>query len=115
VLAALVHAGFAADALVDAYNVVIAAMCGFVTLELSTAPTDAETGWEARCRAQIDAVDPQRHPTLRKHLRALRNRAFMLRWASGKEKPLDTSFDAWIDVLLRGLESRSRALRKANA
>jgi AcrR family transcriptional regulator len=112
VLDALVAAGFADDALVDAYNAVIAAMCGFVTLELSTAPTDAEADWEATCRAQIDAVDTRRFPTLGVHLPVLRNRAFMLRWVSGKRAPLDTGFEAWVDVFLRGLESRSRALRK---
>ena len=112
VLDALVAAGFAEGALVDAYNVVMAALCGFVTLELSTAPPDAEAGWEATCRAQIDAVDRHRFPTLGQHLPVLRNRAFMLRWASGKQRPLDTGFEAWVDVFLRGLESRSRALRK---
>jgi AcrR family transcriptional regulator len=112
VLDALVAAGFADGALVDGYNVVMAALCGFVTLELSTAPPDAEADWEATCRAQIDAVDTRRFPTLGEHLPVLRNRAFMLRWVSGKREPLDSGFGAWVDVFLRGLEARSRALRK---
>jgi len=113
VVAALEDAGFEEAALVDAFNVVIAAMCGFATLELSTAPAGDAKAWEAACRAQIDGVDAEQHPHLGRHLAALRNRAFLLRWSSGKEKPLQSGFDAWIDVVLRGLEARSRALRKA--
>lgn len=115
VLAALEDGGFEDAALVDAYNVVIAAMCGFATLELSTAPVGAEASWGAACRAQIDAVDRERYPRLGRNLAALRNRAFLLRWSSGKEAPLASGFEAWVDVFMRGLASRSRALRRAPA
>lgn len=115
VLAALEDAGFADAALVDAFNVVIAAMCGFATLELSVAPAGAEPAWEAACRAQIAAVDPERYPRLGANVAALRNRAFLLRWSSGKDAPLASGFDAWIDVVLRGLASRSRALKSARS
>jgi len=112
VVAALEEARFEGDALVDAFNVVIAAMCGFATLELSTPPASAAASWEAACRAQIDALDPRQVPHLSRHRKALRNRAFLLRWSGGREQPLASGFEAWIDVLLRGLEARSRALRK---
>jgi len=113
VVAALEDARFEGEALVDAFNVVIAAMCGFATLELSSVPTDDTANWEAACRAQLDAVDHAQHPHLWRNLDALHNRAFLLRWSSGKTQPLDSSFAAWVDVVLRGLESRSRALRAA--
>jgi TetR/AcrR family tetracycline transcriptional repressor len=112
-VAALEDAGFDDAALVDAFNVVIAAMCGFATLELSTAPAGDAKAWEAACRAQIDGIDAQRYPHLGRRAGALRNRAFLLRWSSGKEKPLNSGFEAWVDVVLRGLEARSKALRKA--
>ncbi|MDM0015390.1 TetR family transcriptional regulator [Variovorax sp. J22P168] len=112
VIAALEDARFEGQALVDAFNVVIAAMCGFATLELSTAPVDMGAEWQEACRAQIDAVDPLRHPHLGRHVGALRDRAFQLRWTSGHDKPLESGFEAWIDVVLRGLESRSRMLRR---
>jgi len=112
VVGALEDARFEGDALVDAFNVVIAAMCGFATLELSTAPNGAPAEWEAACRAQIDAVDRAQLPRLGRHIDSLRNRAFLLRWSGGQEQPLESGFEAWIDVLLRGLESRARALRK---
>ena len=91
----------------------VAALCGFATLELSTAPAGAGEAWAEACRAQIDAVDAGRHPHLVGRLDALRNRAFLLRWTDGRTQPLDGGFEAWIDVLLRGLEARSRALRRA--
>lgn len=110
---ALEQARFEGEALVDAFNVVVAALCGFATLELSTAPPGADReAWAAACRAQIDAVDAQRHPHLAGRLDALRNRAFLLRWTDGRTQPLQGGFEAWIDVLLRGLEARSRALRR---
>jgi len=109
VILALEDAGFTGSGLVDAYNVVIAAMCGFATLELSSVPKEETESWEASCRSQIDAIDKYRWRGLARHAKALRNNAFMLRWSSGTEKPLEKSFDAWVDVVIRGLEERARA------
>ncbi|MDB5849841.1 MAG: hypothetical protein JWP29_3593 [Rhodoferax sp.] len=109
----LEDAGFDGAALVDAYNVVIAAMCGFATLELSAAPAEDVGEWEAACRAQLARVDAVRQPALARHLGALENKAFLLRWSSGTDRPLGSGFDAWTDVIVRGLEARARALRRA--
>lgn len=108
----LEDAGFSGAGLVDAYNVVIAAMCGFATLELSAAPDEDPESWEAACRAQLAGVDVLRQPALARHLGALENRAFVLRWSSGTDQPLASGFEAWMDVIVRGLESRARTLRK---
>ena len=115
VVSALEDAGFEGSALVDAFNVVMAAMCGFATLELSTAPpgdAEARAAWEAACRAELEAVDADRHPHLARHLPALRNRAFLLRWTSGAQRPLDTGFEAWMDVVVAGLEQRAKQVRR---
>lgn len=109
VLQLLEDAGFAGDALRDAYNVVFAAMCGFATMELSSVPQDEAQAWEASCRAQIAGVDAQRHPALSRHVRALENRAFVLRWSSGEAQPLESGFEVWVDVIVRGLEARAAA------
>ena len=109
----LEDAGFAGADLVDAYNVVFAAMCGFATMELSTAPAEDAQAWESACRAQIARVDAARQPALARHLDAMQNRAFVLRWSSGDGQPLDSGFEAWVDVIVRGVESRARALRTA--
>ena len=109
----LEDAGFGGADLVDAYNVVFAAMCGFATLELSSAPLDDGEAWEASCREQVGRIDAKRQPALARHLDALQNRAFVLRWSSGTDQPLDSGFEAWVDVIVRGLESRARAMRRA--
>lgn len=111
----LEDAGFAGADLVDAYNVVFAAMCGFATMELSTAPAEDAQAWESACRAQIARVDALRQPALARHLGAMQNRAFVLRWSSGDGQPLDSGFEAWVDVIVRGVESRAKALRRAAA
>ena len=108
----LEDAGFDGPALVDAYNVVIAAMCGFATLELSAPPAEGVGDWEAACRVQLAQVDATRHPALARHLGALENRAFVLRWSSGTDRPMASGFEAWTDVIVRGLEARARALRQ---
>lgn len=115
VLAALVEAGFDGSALVDAYNVVIAALCGFATLELSTAPVEAEPDWAGAVRQQLKEVDSARHPMLAAHAGALRNRAFLVRWSSGRQVPLTSGFEAWIEVILAGLEARRPASSRARA
>ncbi|MDO9360122.1 MAG: TetR/AcrR family transcriptional regulator [Polaromonas sp.] len=109
----LEDAGFAGPDLIDAYNVVFAAMCGFATMELSTAPPDDGEAWEAACRTQIAGIDSARQPALARHADAMQNRAFVLRWSSGSSRPLDSGFEAWVDVIVRGVESRARALRRA--
>lgn len=111
----LEDAGFDGPDLVDAYNVVFAAMCGFATMELSTAPAEGGETWEAACKAQMAQVDAQRQPALARHLDALQNRAFVLRWSSGDGRPLDSGFEAWVDVIVRGVESRARAQKRAAA
>lgn len=112
ILAALEDVPFKGKELINAFNVVVAALFGFATLELSSAPEGPPETWELACRAQIDAVDADQHPHLARYRDTLSNRAFLIRWSSGSECPLDSSFEAWIDVLICGLESRSRTLNK---
>jgi AcrR family transcriptional regulator len=109
IVAALEEAGFDGIALVDAFNVVIAAMCGFVTLELATAPLQAGRAWAEAHRARVDALSTAGHPALARHLPRLRGNAFILRWENGTDQPLNRSFDAWLDVVLDGLALRAVA------
>lgn len=113
IVAALEEAHFDGQALVDAVNVVVAAMCGFATLELSTAPAGPDSAWGQACRAQVEGIDPARCPALARHQSELANHAFLMRWTGGMDNPLDTGFEAWVDVLIGGLEARSRVLLEA--
>jgi AcrR family transcriptional regulator len=111
VVCALEDAGFSGGGLVDTFNVVIAAMCGFATLELSAPPDQGSEGWEAGCRERLSALRHDAHPALARHLPELRNKAFMLRWSSGTTHPLNNGFAAWCEVFIAGLEARAASLR----
>jgi len=104
ILTVLSEAGFPDDQLADVYNVVIAAQVGFVTLELATLPSDDTETWSKDQKTRIGTIDVLRYPMLGRHLPALANRAFILRWTNGTEVPLDSSFGKFVDVIIRGLE-----------
>lgn len=106
ILALLESAGFAQQGLFDAYNVVIAAMVGFVTLELAPQPHDDPDGWAASHQERLAQIDAQACPTLARHLPQMANRAFVVRWSSGSEQPLDAGFEAWCQVVVQGLAAR---------
>lgn len=106
ILALLESAGFADQGLFDAYNVVIAAMVSFVTLELAPQPEDDPDGWAASHQARLAQIDATACPTLARHLPQMANRAFVVRWSSGSTHPLDAGFDAWTEVVVQGLAAR---------
>jgi len=104
VLAKLGEAGFGGLELVAAYNTVIAALVGFVTQEFAPIPEDRSAEWQAAVEARVQAVDVAGYPVLAANLPLLANRAFILRWQSGAQVPLDHSFDRYVDVVIGGLE-----------
>jgi TetR/AcrR family transcriptional regulator, tetracycline repressor protein len=104
ILSVLSKAGFEGERLLDAYNVVVAAQVGFVTLELAALPLEDIGSWAAEYRKQIGTIDVLRYPVLSRNLPMLANRAFMLRWSNGTEVPLDRSFERFVDVVIKGLE-----------
>lgn len=105
VLATLCQAGFRDAALIDAYNTVIAAMAGFTTMELAPLPSDGLADWQRGIQERLSAVDPDRYPHLGRHLNAMRNRAFVTRWENGLSAPLDGAFNAFVETMIRGLET----------
>lgn len=113
ILATLEDAGCPDDFLVDAYNAVVAAMCGFATLELAQLPREDEAHWADELQRRIRQIPALDHPTLARHLPALANRAFILRWCSGLERPLDGGFDTYVEAFLAGLDAQIRQRRSA--
>ena len=107
ILSALTHAGYRGRGIVDAYNVVIATMCGFVTMELAPLPAEDPKGWAAALEARVRAIGSLDYPMLARHLPGMANRAFIVRWQNGVEVPLDRSFEAFIDSVIRGLAVRA--------
>jgi len=104
ILTVLENAGFRGSGLRHAFNVVIAVMTGFVTMEFAPAPADDVSAWRDSVRDTFRNADAQSHPALARHLADLENRAFVVRWQNGVEVPLDDSFDAYVDVAIHGLE-----------
>jgi AcrR family transcriptional regulator len=112
VLAVLAEAGFADRDLVAAYNTVIAALVGFVTQEFAPVPDDDHALWRSTVQTRLSADALDGYPVLRAHLPLLANRAFILRWDSGAQVPLDDSFERYVDVVIGGLEQLARAARR---
>jgi TetR/AcrR family transcriptional regulator, tetracycline repressor protein len=112
VLSTLVTAGFAEDRLVDAYNVVIGALIGFISQELAALPSENPEKWAEAHRKRISTLNVMENPTLARYLPKLANRAFIMRWTNGTRVPLDSSFDMFVDVIILGLEQKLKTRRK---
>lgn len=110
VLAALSQAGFEGQPLLEAYNCVIAAMLGFVTMEFSPLPADNTQAWAEELRERVHTIRPLDHPVLTRNLPLLANQAFIVRWDNGTTVPLDSSFERHIRITIDGLEAFARRL-----
>ncbi len=111
ILQVLEEAGCPDANMVDLYNTVIASMCGFATMEFAPLPNEDLGAWRAELEERVHRVSAIRFPTMAKHLPALANNAFILRWQSGHERPLDASFESYLDVFVYGLERKISMLR----
>ena len=100
----LSEAGFRGSKLIEAFNVVIAAQVGFVTLEFAPAPAEDPSGWEQEMRRLIGSVDARQYPLLAGHLPAMANRSFTLRWQNGTEVSFEKHFLAYVETVIAGLE-----------
>jgi len=109
IVRALEDAGFDGAGLVDAFNVVIAAMCGFVTMELAAAPAEHADAWALSHAQALREIPAASYPALTRHLPRLRGKAFIVRSRSGTNRPLNSAFEAWLDVVIGGLEKRAAA------
>lgn len=103
ILEVLQVAGFSGQRLVDAYNAVVAAMLGFVTLELAPVPAEDPTNWASRFKESIGSLDPVQFPSLTDHMDLMANRAFITRWESGSQNPLNSGFELYLEAVIGGL------------
>jgi len=112
ILDALIEAGCPDDHLVAMYNTVVASMCGFVTLELAPLPSEGASEWRTELEERVHRISALQYPTLAKHLPALANNSFILRWDDGYRRPMDASFEAYLDVIITGLEQNIAACKR---
>lgn len=103
ILAVLVAAGCKDEHIVELYNVVVAAMVGFSTLEFASVPTDNPAAWAAQLQQKTHDIRALEYPTLARYLPAMANRAFIVRWQNGTDAPMDSSFEAYVEVVIAGL------------
>jgi TetR/AcrR family tetracycline transcriptional repressor len=111
VLAALSEAGFEGQPLLEAYNCVVAAMLGFLTMEFSPLPADNTQAWAEELRERVHTIRPLDHPVLTRNLPLLANKAFIVRWDNGSTVPLDSSFERHIRITIDGLEAFARRVK----
>lgn len=113
ILATLTDAGFEGEPLLEAYNCVVAAMLGFLTMEFSPLPADNTQAWAEELRERVHTIRPLDHPVLTRNLSQLANKAFILRWDNGTTVPLDSSFERHVQITIDGLEAFARRVKQA--
>lgn len=108
-LNALAGAGFRGDGLVYAYNAFFGAIVGFVSLELAGASSaGADQEWKNELQRDVENLSPERHPTLAAERDVVQGRIYAIRWRTGIDQPLDSSFETLLDALISGLDSLPR-------
>src|SRR5882757_8534491 len=100
ILTVLESAGFSGPRLIDAYNAVVAAMLGFVTLELAPVPDEDPTDWAVKFEDSIRSLDPGHFPHLTKYMNLMANRAFIVRWESGSRNPMNSGFELYLETVI---------------
>jgi TetR/AcrR family transcriptional regulator, tetracycline repressor protein len=105
VIGVLRQAGFADAGLVEAYNAFVGGVAGFVSIELAEPPPDPEL-----VAAELSEVDGSQYPALGPVVHLFVDRAIGMRWTGGHERPLDSSFDLLLDLLIDGLRDRAHRL-----
>lgn len=111
ILQALEDAGCPDAHIVAAYNAIVAAMCGYPTMEFAPVPSEDTGSWQAAMQARTHEISALRYPVVARHLPALVNRSFILRWQSGHERPLDAGFEAYVAAFVGGLEQQIHGWR----
>ncbi len=106
ILHMLQQAGCPDDHIVDLYNAVVAGLCGFATLELAPLPAEDPDGWAADLQRRVRQIPAIEHPVLARHLPRMADHAFILRWTPGQQRPLDSGFEAYVEVFVAGLAAR---------
>lgn len=108
ILKALTQAGFEGQSLVDAFNAVVGALEGYITMELAADGATEGSEWVQAFDAGLNALDASRFPLVKQHLPQMYNRSFVMRWKSGDVAPLDEGYNFLIDALILGLEMQAK-------
>jgi AcrR family transcriptional regulator len=100
------QAGLDGQPMIDAMNMLIGSIFGYVTMELAPLPNKRDRAWGSRFSESLDRLDSVRFTETRRALPLLRNKAFALRWTNGADVPLDGGFSFLIEALIKALEAK---------
>jgi TetR/AcrR family transcriptional regulator, tetracycline repressor protein len=104
IMSVFARGGFTGAGLIQAYNVYVLTLVGFVVVELAELPHGDPEAWAEQRRQEVASLDPSRFPTLSAH-QPLLEAAAIVRWRNGTQAPLDASFDLFLKVVLTGLQA----------
>lgn len=102
----MTEAGFEDQALIDAFNSVVGALEGYITMELAADGAVEGSEWVEGFDAGLNALDTERFPLVKRHLPQMYNRSFVMRWKSGDVAPLADGYNFLIDTLILVLRHR---------
>lgn len=106
ILGALRRAGYDGPPLVDAMNMLIGGVWGFITMELAPHMRSDASGWKEAFSDALDELPEEEYPECVRAMPLVKNRAFVLRWTNGTEVPFDSGFEALVEGMLLALEAR---------
>ena len=113
ILHALTKAGFEGNSLINAFNAVVGALEGYVTIELAADGATAGSEWVKAFDKGLEDLDPMLFPLVTQHLPQMYNRAFVMRWQNGEVAPIDDGYDFLLETLILGLEVQVKNNREA--
>jgi AcrR family transcriptional regulator len=90
---------------VDAYNALVGAVQGFVVMELAQVSEPGSPSVRA-AEHEFRSLDPEQFPHITANFDEVADRALTVRWSDGTQKPLDTSFEYLLSLLLEGIAAR---------
>ncbi|MEW9526842.1 TetR/AcrR family transcriptional regulator C-terminal domain-containing protein [Agrobacterium radiobacter] len=112
ILRALTKAGFDGQGLINAFNAVVGALEGYVTIELAADSGTTGSEWVKAFDKGLDDLDPKEFPLVTQQLPAMYNRSFVMRWQNGEAAPMDDGYDFLLETLILGLEAKIRNNRE---
>ena len=68
-------------------------------------PSDDTAQWRDQMRGRLTGIDRSVYPMLAESMSMFANRAFILRWDSGINAPLDKSYTFYIETMIGGLQA----------
>lgn len=104
ILAVLHAGGFTGERLAHAYNTYLGSLVGWVSVELSQEPAGED--WQRRYADTVRGLSASSDfPTIAANHAALADSVMTLRWHTGRERPLDDSFEVALEAWLTGLDA----------